>query len=245
MIMFVIIILVASVLQTSTGFGFSIMATPFLLLLFHPHEAIQINIILSLLISVLLVWNMKEDIDLILLKRFIAGSIVGVPFGLFIFLQLDIAAFQFIVSILLLLLTLLLILRLRIRATSTRDFFVGGLSGLLTTSIGMPGPPLLLYFAGTGSNKRRIRATTLAFYLFIYLISLITQMTFAGTNQTIWMSSLYAIPIVVVGLFLGQLMFKLLNQRLFRIITFILLSCTGFYLLYESFVVFGWISACR
>ncbi len=47
-IAFIIIILVASVLQTSTGFGFSILATPFLLLLFKPIEAIQINLILSL-----------------------------------------------------------------------------------------------------------------------------------------------------------------------------------------------------
>ncbi|MCI3987234.1 sulfite exporter TauE/SafE family protein, partial [Bacillus vallismortis] len=91
------------------------------------------------------------------------------------------------------------------RATQSRDFIVGGLSGLLTTSIGMPGPPLLLYFTGTNTEKEKLRATTLAFYLFIYFISLVTQILYTCTNKTILESSFYAIPIVFLGLFIGQI----------------------------------------
>ncbi|GAA0289059.1 putative membrane protein YfcA [Gracilibacillus halotolerans] len=231
---FLCIILVASVLQTSTGFGFSIMATPFLLMLFLPQEAIQINIILSLLISISLIWKIRTDIDFTIVKKLIIGSIVGVPFGILIFISININAFKMGVSILLLVLTLLLILNFRVKPTPNRDFIVGGLSGLLTTSIGMPGPPLLLYFTGTDTEKGKLRATTLAFYLFIYFISLITQITFTGTNKLIWESSLYAIPIVFLGLFLGQIIFRWLNQRIFKILTFILLSFTGIYLLIET-----------
>ncbi|EMI9086600.1 sulfite exporter TauE/SafE family protein [Bacillus sp. WC2507] len=229
---FICIILVASILQTSTGFGFSIMATPFLLMVFLPQEAIQINIILSLIISISLIWKIRMDIDCILLKRLIFGSILGVPFGIFIFININ--TFKLAISILLLLLTLMLICNFKITSTKSRDFLVGGLSGLLTTSIGMPGPPLLLYFTGTDTKKEKLRATTLAFYLFIYFISLLTQILFTGTNKTIWQSSFYAIPIVFLGLFIGQIIFKWLNQRIFKIFTYILLSCTGMYLLIES-----------
>ncbi|UOQ50368.1 sulfite exporter TauE/SafE family protein [Gracilibacillus caseinilyticus] len=233
-LLFLFIILVASVLQTSTGFGFSIMATPFLLMLFLPQEAIQINIILSLLISVSLIWKLSNDIDFTLLKRFIISSIVGVPFGIVIFIFVNINAFKIGVSILLLALTLLLICNVKVKPTRNRDFIIGGLSGLLTTSVGMPGPPLLLYFTGTDTEKGKLRATTLAFYLFIYLISLITQIIFTGSNKLIWESSLYAIPIVFLGLFIGQIIFKWLNQRIFKIFTYILLSFTGIYLLIQS-----------
>ncbi|MDF2066571.1 sulfite exporter TauE/SafE family protein [Bacillus sp. Cr_A10] len=231
---FFCIILVASVLQTSTGFGFSIMATPFLLMLFLPQESIQINIILSLIISISLIWKIRKDIDFSIIKRFIIGSTVGVPFGIMIFISINITAFKIGVSILLLVLTLLLILNFRVKPTRIRDFIVGGVSGLLTTSIGMPGPPLLLYFTGTDTEKGKIRATTLAFYLFIYFISLITQIIFTGTNKLIWESSLYAIPGVFLGLFIGQIIFKWLNQRIFKIFTYILLSFTGIFLLIES-----------
>lgn len=231
---FFCIILVASVLQTSTGFGFSIMATPFLLMLFFPQEAIQINIILSLLISVSLIWKIQKDIDFTLLKRFIVGSIIGVPFGILIYISININAFKMGVSVILLVLTLLLIFKFRVNTTRNRDFLVGGLSGLLTTSIGMPGPPLLLYFTGNDTEKGKLRATTLAYYLFIYFISLVTQISFTGTNKLIWESSIYAIPIVFLGLLIGQIIFKWLNQRIFKIFTYVLLSFTGIYLFIES-----------
>ncbi|WP_174733300.1 sulfite exporter TauE/SafE family protein [Mesobacillus harenae] len=237
-LIFIGIILVASVLQTSTGFGFSIMATPFLLLLFEAYDAIQINIILSLVISASLILKIKKDIDFILLKRFTIGSLVGVPFGILIFITINIDMFKFAVSILLLLLTGLLLFNVKLKPTPFRDITAGGISGLLTTSIGMPGPPLLLYFTGTDTEKGRLRATTLAFYLFIYFISLLTQIIFTGTNKLVWESSFYAIPTLFLGLFIGQILFKQLNQKIFKIMIYILLSFTGIYLLLESL---GWL----
>ncbi|WP_096438738.1 sulfite exporter TauE/SafE family protein [Alteribacter populi] len=232
---FICIILVASILQTSTGFGFSIMATPFLLMIFLPHEAIQINIILSLIISMTLIFKIRKDIDFTILRRFTLGSIAGVPLGIFIFMSINnMNAFKLGVSIILLVLTLLLVGNFKVNSTKNRDFVVGGFSGFLTTSIGMPGPPLLLYFTGTNTEKEKLRATTLAFYLFIYFVSLIMQMIFIGTNKVIWESSLYAIPIVFLGLILGQIIFKWINQRVFRVLTYILLLFTGVYLLFDS-----------
>ncbi len=64
LLVFIVIILIASILQTSTGFGFSIMATPFLLFLFEPREAIQINLALSLVISAVLIRKISQDVDL-------------------------------------------------------------------------------------------------------------------------------------------------------------------------------------
>ncbi|OIU71836.1 sulfite exporter TauE/SafE family protein [Rossellomorea aquimaris] len=232
---FILIIFIASTLQTSTGFGFSIMATPFLLLLFQPAEAIQINLILSLLISIALIWKIRESINYELMRKLIAGSLAGVPAGLLIFKSIDdLTTFNIVVSIILLVLTLLLILRFRINRTPLRDYLIGGISGILTTSIGMPGPPLLLYFTGTDTKKEVLRSTTLAFYLFIYLISLITQLIFTGTDSVIWKSSLYAIPVVFLGLLAGQYLFNWVNQRIFTIFTYFLLTFTGLYLLINS-----------
>lgn len=102
----------------------------------------------------------------------------------------------------------------------------------------MPGPPLLLYFTGTNAKKEKIRATTLAFFLVIYFISLITQIIFTGTNKLVWESSLYAIPVVCIGLYIGQILFTWISQKVFRIFTYVLLISTGVYLLLESLGVF-------
>lgn len=235
-IAFISIIVVASIFQTSTGFGFSIMATPFLLLLFLPQDAIQINIILSLIISMALIWKIRVDVDIKLLKRMIIGSILGVPIGIIIYMTVDILIFKLMISIILLLLTLLLLCRVKMTSTPKRDYFIGWTSGILTTSIGMPGPPLLLYFTGAKITKEKLRATTLAFFLFIYSISLVTQITFSGTTTTVWLSSLYALLLVIIGLGLGQYLFKKMNQQIFTVITYVLLLITGIYLLLDSMI---------
>jgi uncharacterized protein len=232
--LYFLIILTASILQTSTGFGFSILATPFLLLIFNPMEAVQINLILSLVVSLALITKIKKDIDFAILKRMIVGSFFGLPFGIFAFLMADITKIKIGISLIILTLTLLLMLNLRVKQTNKNDLAAGVLSGSLTSSIGMPGPPLLLYFSGTDTQKEKLRGTTLAFYLFIYSISIVTQMIFAGTNKTVWVSSLYALPLVLIGLYVGQLLFKRVSQKIFRIFTYIILLFTGGYLLIES-----------
>lgn len=232
-ILFILIILFASILQTSTGFGFSIMATPFLLMIFEPREAIQINLILSLVISSALIMKIWKDVDTGILKRFIMGSFPGLPLGITIFLWTDTDLFKKGIGIVLLALTVLLILNFRLKRTKRKDFAVGGVSGLLTTGIGMPGPPLLLYFSGTDTNKETLRATTLAFYLFIYSVSLLIQVFFAGTNTVIWTSSAMALPLVFIGLYVGQLLFHHINQQYFRLFTYGILLFTGIYLWFQ------------
>lgn len=232
--LFIVIILVASILQTSTGFGFSILATPFLLLLFEPAHAIQINLVLSFFISLALISTIKRDIRFDIIKRFLIGGIFGLPIGIGIFLYSNILLLKMAIAIIILLLTLLLILQFRMKQDKQKDVIVGGISGALTTSIGMPGPPLLLYFAGAKMDKETLRGTTLAYYLFIYIISLIIQVLFAGTAPIVWKSILYALPIVGIGLVIGQKLFVRLNQHTFQIFTYLLLLFTGVYLLIES-----------
>ena len=207
------------------------MATPFLLMIFNPMEAIQINLVLSLVISTALIAKIRKDVDADLLKQLIIGSLPGLPIGIILFISADIDKLKTGIGLVLLLLTLLLFFNFRIKRTTRRDFVAGGLSGALTTGIGMPGPPLLLYFSGTATQKETLRATTLAFYLFIYSVSLLIQVLFVGTNKVIWTSIGMALPLVFAGLYLGQLLFHHISQKTFRIFTYGILLFTGVYLL--------------
>lgn len=235
LIVLMVIVLVASLLQTSTGYGFSIIGTPFLLLIYPAHMAIQVNIILSICLSAFMIFKIRKEVDKFLLIRLIKGSIMGLIFGIFIYLFLDIRLLKMTVGALILVLTILLILKLTINRTQNKDFIAGGISGLLTTSIGVPGPPLLLYFSGAGIDKTTLRSTTLAYYLFVYFVSLFMQISFGGTSKESWIFSLVAIPPLFAGIMLGQLFFKWISQNAFRIITYIILIFTGVYLLVTSF----------
>src|SRR5699024_11358201 len=107
-ILFILLILVSSVLQTSTGFGFSILATPFLILMFDVREAIQINLLLSLVISLDLVAKIRHDVNWEYFRRLAAGSVIGLPVGIGIFLVANITVLKMVVDILVVVLWLFL-----------------------------------------------------------------------------------------------------------------------------------------
>ena len=234
LIVLMMIVLVASMLQTSTGYGFSIIGTPFLLLLYPAHMAIQINIILSICLSAVMIFKIRKEVDKTLDIRLIKGSVLGLIVGIFVYLFLDIQLLKMTVGIIILVLTVLLIFQVTVNQSKRKDYVTGGISGVLTTSIGVPGPPLLLYFSGAGIDKTTLRSTTLAYYLFVYFASLMMQISFGGTSKETWMFSLIAIPPLFIGVFLGQLLFKWISQLTFLLITYIILLFTGAYLVITS-----------
>lgn len=233
LILFLIVIIAAS-LQASTGYGFSIIGTPFLLIILPFHEAIQINIILSICLSAVMIYQIRREVDTDLMKKLIKGSIAGLIAGLLLYLFMDTSVLTLTVGIMILILTVMLISNFTIKRSPQKDYTAGGLSGLLTTSIGVPGPPLLLYFAGAKIDKTVLRSTTLAFYLFTYTASLLMQITFGGTNTEIWKMSLLALPALFIGVVIGQLIFKKISQELFLYITYVILILTGIYLIVTS-----------
>lgn len=50
----------------------------------------------------------------------------------------------------------------------------------------------------------------------------------------VWVYSMYALPIVFLGLIFGQMLFTRLNQKLFRTLIYILLVAAGLILLIQS-----------
>lgn len=229
-----IIIFISSILQTSTGFGFALIATPFLVIIYEVHDAIQVILILQIIISLIMFKKINNEIDKTVFANFFKGSIVGLPIGILIFLYSDVRLLKLSVAIIILLMTVLLLFNFRVKQSTFKELIVGWLSGLMTASIGIPGIPLLIYFAGTKPKKEISRGTSLAFFTYICTISLILQVIFAGTTMNTWTISLVSTPVTIVGLILGHILFTLMNQKTFQYIMYLLLACSGSYLLYTS-----------
>lgn len=228
------IVLIASVLQSCTGFGFSIMATPLLLLVYEPRTAIQLNVILSLVLSVAMLPSIRAAIDRPMLRRLIPSSLLGIPLGGVLFSYLEPNILRLAVGVVVLIVTGLLAVRFTVSPSRIGERLAGLFAGAFTASLGMPGPPLLVYFAGAALDKALVRATTLAFFLFVYAGALIGQIALASTDRTIWLGALALAPAVAIGALAGQRLYHLINQRLFTIIINLILAATGVYLLLAS-----------
>ncbi|MUV37873.1 hypothetical protein JNUCC1_01679 [Lentibacillus sp. JNUCC-1] len=121
-----LIVLAASFLQSSTGYGFSIIGTPFLLFMYPVHTAIQINIVLSICLSAFMIFKIRKEVDQTLLMRLIKGSGAGLVCGIFIYLFADIQLLKMLVGVLILMVTTLLVFQVTFIRTKNRDFAAGG-----------------------------------------------------------------------------------------------------------------------
>lgn len=123
LILFLIVIIAAS-LQASTGYGFSIIGTPFLLIILPFHEAIQINIILSICLSAVMIYQIRREVDTDLMKKLIKGSIAGLIAGLLLYLFMDTSVLTLTVGIMILILTVMLISNFTIKRSPQKDYTV-------------------------------------------------------------------------------------------------------------------------
>ncbi len=232
------IVMLAAILHACTGFGFSVLATPFLLLVFDTAEAIQINIALSIMISVVLMPRLLPDIDKALLLRLLAGGILGAPLGILTYVHADPDHLRMAIGLLLLAFTFFVLRKFRFRRSKGRDVLTGAFSGALTSGLGMPGPPLMVYFSGAPIPPRVLRSTTLTCFLITYSISLALQIGVGSASGTVLRASLILAPATGAGVILGQMLFTRIDTAVFMRLIYGLLILTGLYLVVVSALAF-------
>ena len=92
-------VLLAALLQAATGIGFGVIAGPIVLLVLNDGSAVQMTILLSLLVSVLFVPSLYRKVDKKLLKRLLVGTFLGLPLGVYGFLQVSVDVLKLVAAI--------------------------------------------------------------------------------------------------------------------------------------------------
>ena len=84
----------ASVVQGLVGFGFTLLAVGFFLVIIGSGDAVSLLIIINLTISLALVGKLWRDVDRALWSRLMLGALVGLPIGLLAFTRADVDQLQ-------------------------------------------------------------------------------------------------------------------------------------------------------
>ena len=213
----------AAALQSATGIGFGIVAGPIMLMVLGSGDAIQISIILNILIAGFLMPSVRIHANQGVLMKFLLGSAIGIPVGLYVFLSVDIVLLKALAGIAVLM-TVFIVLRKNGRVkTRNTDISengmaipVGIVSGVMGGSLGMPGPVPAAWMASTGFSKEAIRGTVLMLFVFSYAAAFMLQISVPGISaETIW-TSIYLAPSTIVGILFGKVLAGWLTERGFR-----------------------------
>lgn len=226
---------ISTLIQSLTGFGLSIIATPFFIMVYDTKQVILILKLICVVINIFFAFMIRKNIDMRFLWTLFIVSLLGQPIGLFIFQNAPNHILQIFIS--LIILGFLIIMRLKhqkIDETSKRTATAGFLSGILNTATGMGGPPLVIYLAAVQRDRSSMRATCVAFFALTNASTLITFLL-GDTDFTFALEQvIYLLPFCFIGLWLGNKLFPYLSQKMFNRLIFVMLLFSSLYTLYRA-----------
>lgn len=226
-------IFVASFMQSITGFGLAIIATPLLLISYDAKLVVVILQFVALCSNSIQSVQLFKNINLKLVLYLTLGALIGQPLGLFIYGSVSNATLKLIVSAaILVFLVLMRFFNARIPENNRNSAITGFLSGVLATTTGMSGPPLVMYLAYSKQEPAVIRATCVLYFCLVNITSLGGFYLTGEPMGFAFSQAVLLLPGLVLGLIAGSFAFKHVSAALFRQLIFGMLFISCFYTIF-------------
>lgn len=214
----------ASFSQSLSGFGFSLLIIPPLTFVVGPKEAVVTATLMGMITSALTIAAMRESVVWKLAGFLFLASAVGMPVGLLVLIAVDAEALRLLIAVTVLLAAFLTWRGYRLSASRTSaDAIAGFLSGVLSTSIGMSGPPLVLHFQNRGIRPASFRATLNALFLAGGVLASFLFALSGRIGEHEMVAMLAAAPLIWLGWLAGHHSFGHLNAARFQQVTLMVL----------------------
>jgi uncharacterized membrane protein YfcA len=221
-------IFAAAFVQMLAGFGFALLAMPVMTLAIPVEDAVVILAMLSLATTAWQSIHLRHDTDRPLARRLIVASFFGMPLGLVILNIVDDTTLKIVLGTSVLIATALLVRRLNLSHVGPRfDVACGFTSGVLNTSLGTNGPPLVFDLQARAIEAGTFRATINTVFVFGNMLAL-TLFALDGKvgGEDLW-AALVAAPAWLLGQALGWPARKHVHGERFRWLVLSLLFAAG------------------
>ncbi len=222
------IILFAAIVHSISGFGFSLMSVPLMVLVIDLHLAIVVATLISTVATTSQAWLLRSDRDNVLTKRFIASTCVGAPFGLLAFVFVPQNPLKVLLGVGVLFGVAVLARGIDLRATHhSLDWIMGALSGVLLMATSTNGPPLVFTLQARHVEAKTFRATLNTVFAFSSCLAIVL---FAISGRISLQTLLLAVgvaPLLLCGLAIGTRVRAHIEPNRFRILILVLLTAGG------------------
>lgn len=233
----ILIILLSGFIQGLTAFGFALVSMPLLTLIIPIQQVVPIIVILSLVTNIGIWYDTRKSIDLKKYWLLIIASLAAAPIGTQLILVLDPNMLKIIVGILITFfaLTLLTGTNWKIKREKLSFMLVGFLCGILNGSISISGPPVALFLSNQEADKQRFKANLNMFALILNIVTILLFIQNGVINKEVMSYVSWMIPATVVGVVIGIVAVRKLNEKMFKKLTLYLITFSGIWTLLSGF----------
>lgn len=234
--LFGLVVLVTHFLEGITGFGCTVLALPFCVMLVGVKTAVPVLTVLSLILSSYIV---IIDYKNIVWKSYIKiASFVGLglPIGMLLFSFLPEEILKKILGVFMILVASRGIYfafneRAKVKEIGNRMLnFILFLGGIIHGAFSAGGPFVVIYATQALKNKSNFRATLSTLWVTLNSI-IIIKIAMSGAFTPVVMKYFgWSVPFLLAGMLLGNWAHKRIEDRVFTKVVFLVLLVAGFFM---------------
>ena len=223
-----LIVLGASIIQALFGFGFGLISVPLMIFFVDLPIAVVTATAVSTVSCAIQWWESRAVEAREMSQRLVCSALIGMPFGLWLLLNLDARLMKGVLGIVVLFGVFLSVKGFDLqRLPKAFDYAMGVVSGVLSTATSTNGPPLVFLLHARHFEPIDFRAVLNRVFTFLNFFTLVI-FTLAGkmTGEAIRLA-LLSIPVMGTGVFIGTRLRTKINPDHFRNLVIGLLTLSG------------------
>ncbi len=213
-----VIIFFASFVQGFSGFGFALVSIPFLTMCMDMKIAVPLGAMCGLVVNIYLARGLSSHFNLKELARMFIGSLPGIPVGAWILNSGSTGMLKVVLGVIVILFSLLSLTSIlkKTSVDSKWGYLAGLFSGILGGAFNTNGPPVLIYFYLKGWDKVKQKAMITGFFLAASSVIVVTHIASGLTTEYVFTFFLKMLPVVLIGIVVGNNLFRKVSTELFN-----------------------------
>ncbi|MDH7601643.1 MAG: sulfite exporter TauE/SafE family protein [Armatimonadota bacterium] len=239
-----IVVFVTHFQEAITGFGCTVLALPFVVLLLGIHSAVKVLVIQAWILTGCIVWRAREQIAWDEYARIVTFALPGFAVGIHLFTSLPENTLKVFLG------TFMGVVALRGLAAQFRRrnspertptrfarFLLKGLlviGGAIHGAFGSGGPCIIVYATHVIRHKGMFRATLCTLWFTLNSILVLTWAYTRALQPEIWTYTAICTPFTIIGMVLGDRCHRMLDEESFKTAVFTVLLLSGAVIIYTA-----------
>ena len=224
----IVIICIAAVLQSISGFGFSLLAMPLLSIFVDIQDAVVIATLCGIFTNAV---HLRKDFQLVersIARRISLSALIGMPLGVVVLSIFSATHMRAIIGAVIVVLVFLMMRNFVLKTENTNvDIVLGAFSGLLATSVSTNGPPLVFLLQSKQLDPWRLRATLAYVFTISGCASFIVLMIAGKGSIEAFQYAMLSLPAMYLGTVVGRKARLRVTQEAFKRLMYVLLLATA------------------
>lgn len=224
-----LVIFIAGITQSLTGFGFGLVAIPLLTLFMSPKLAPPVVLLDGLALNLLIMRRAYPSVQVSRIWILTLAGICGVPIGVWILANWDVDALRIYIGIMTCMAAGLFLkgFERKIRNEKAASVPIGFVSGIMSGSINMSGPPVILFFANQNLPRQIFRSNIVAYFICLQIAGVPLMIASGLMSIEAATTSALLLPGLFIGGMVGAAFSQRVDDMVVRQITLVIVSFAG------------------